>query len=30
MNFQKACELETEARKIAPELEKIVPLDTAA
>ena len=30
MNFQKAYELETEARKIAPELEKIVPLDTAA
>jgi addiction module HigA family antidote len=30
MNFQKAYELETEARKIAAELEKIVPLDAAA
>ena len=30
MNFQKAYELETEARKIASELEKIVPLDAAA
>ena len=29
-NFQKAYELETEARKIAAELEKIVPLDAAA
>ncbi|TPL51688.1 HigA family addiction module antitoxin [Mesorhizobium sp. B2-4-6] len=30
MNFQKAYELEIEASKIASELEKIVPLDTAA
>ncbi|CDX11585.1 Virulence-associated protein I [Mesorhizobium sp. ORS 3324] len=30
MNFQKAYELETEARRIAAELEKIVPLDAAA
>ncbi|AZO29937.1 MULTISPECIES: HigA family addiction module antitoxin [unclassified Mesorhizobium] len=30
MNFQKAYELETEARKIAAELEKIVPMDAAA
>ena len=30
MNFQKAYELETEARKIAAELDKIVPLDAAA
>ncbi|RUU52057.1 HigA family addiction module antitoxin [Mesorhizobium sp. M2C.T.Ca.TU.002.02.1.1] len=30
MNFQKSYELETEARKIASELEKIVPLDAAA
>lgn len=30
MNFQKAYELETEAKKIASELEKIVPLDAAA
>lgn len=30
MNFQKAYELETEARKIAAELEKIVPPDAAA
>ncbi|TPJ28651.1 MULTISPECIES: HigA family addiction module antitoxin [unclassified Mesorhizobium] len=30
MNFQKAYESEIEASKIASELEKIVPLDTAA
>ncbi|MDX8527582.1 HigA family addiction module antitoxin [Mesorhizobium sp. MSK_1335] len=30
MNFQKTYELEIEARKIAAELEKIVPLDAAA
>ncbi|RWB71409.1 HigA family addiction module antitoxin [Mesorhizobium sp.] len=30
MNFQKAYELETEAMKIAAELEKIVPLEAAA
>ncbi|MBN9216486.1 MAG: HigA family addiction module antidote protein [Mesorhizobium sp.] len=30
MNFQKAYELETEARKIAAELDRIVPMDAAA
>jgi antitoxin HigA-1 len=30
MNFQQAYELETEARKLAPELDKIEPLDAAA
>ncbi|RUZ32716.1 addiction module antidote protein, HigA family, partial [Mesorhizobium sp. M7A.F.Ca.CA.001.15.1.1] len=30
MNFQQAYELETEARKLAPELEKIEPLEVAA
>jgi addiction module HigA family antidote len=30
INFQKAYELGTEARKIAAELEKIVPMDAAA
>lgn len=30
MNFQQAHELETEARKLAPELEKIEPLEAAA
>ncbi|TPI15488.1 HigA family addiction module antidote protein [Mesorhizobium sp. B4-1-3] len=30
MNFQKAYELEIEAKKIAAELEKIVPLEAAA
>ncbi len=30
MNFQQAYELETEAQKLAPELAKIEPLETAA
>ena len=30
MNFQQAYELETEAKKLAPELEKIEPLEAAA
>ena len=30
MNFQQAYELETEALKLAPELDKIEPLDAAA
>lgn len=30
MNFQQAYELETEAQKLAPELVKIEPLETAA
>ncbi len=30
MNFQQAYELEAEARKLAPELEKIEPLEAAA
>ncbi|MBT1154741.1 HigA family addiction module antidote protein [Aminobacter anthyllidis] len=30
MNFQQAYELETEARKLAPELEKIQPMEAAA
>lgn len=30
MNFQQAYELETEARKLAPELEKIEPLEVEA